>query len=170
VILHAGLIALRLGGFWRGALIQGPSGTGKSDLALRALDAGFRLVADDRTLVWRSGGGLFGRAPEPLRGLIEARGHGVLTEPSIALAEIVVCVACVAPPDEIERLPDLDAQQVEGVLLPRLALNPLEPSAPAKLRRAMQHLGVAAQQAYQASSCGGGGRSGIRGYPLRPRL
>ncbi len=48
MILHAGLVALRLEGVWRGALIAGPSGVGKSDLALRAIEAGFRLVADDR--------------------------------------------------------------------------------------------------------------------------
>ena len=35
MILHAGLVALRLDGYWRGALIQGPSGAGKSDLALK---------------------------------------------------------------------------------------------------------------------------------------
>jgi serine kinase of HPr protein (carbohydrate metabolism regulator) len=64
MILHAGLVALRLAGFWRGALICGPSGAGKSDLALKALDAGFRLVADDR-VVWprpRSPGRI-GRGP-----------------------------------------------------------------------------------------------------------
>ena len=54
-------------GGWRGALIEGPSGAGKSDLALRALDAGFRLVADDRVVVWTSGGRLFGRAPDAAR-------------------------------------------------------------------------------------------------------
>jgi len=42
LILHAGLIALRAGGAWRGALIIGASGTGKSDLMLRAIDYGAR--------------------------------------------------------------------------------------------------------------------------------
>ena len=77
MILHAGLIAARIAGFWRGVLIEGPSGSGKSDLALRALSQGFRLVADDRVVVWASGGRLFGRAPEILNGLIELRGLGV---------------------------------------------------------------------------------------------
>ena len=62
-------------------LIEGPSGSGKSDLALRAIEIGFRLVADDRTLVWASGGALYGRAPAPLGGLIEVRGVGVLAGP-----------------------------------------------------------------------------------------
>jgi serine kinase of HPr protein (carbohydrate metabolism regulator) len=72
MIRHAGLVALRLDGLWRGALIEGPSGGGKSDLALRAIEAGFRLVADDRVVVWTSGGALFGRAPDPIRELIES--------------------------------------------------------------------------------------------------
>jgi serine kinase of HPr protein (carbohydrate metabolism regulator) len=159
MILHAGLVALRLEGLWRGALIRGPSGAGKSDLALRALDAGFRLVADDRTLVWASGGRLFGRAPDPLAGLIEARGQGVLAESPIPLAQVTVLVDCAAPA-EIERLPDPENEEVAGIRLPRLWLDPREPSAPAKLRRAMQHLGAATQQAYQATSRGGGGRTG----------
>ena len=69
-IRHGGLIVLRQGGVWRGALIEGPSGVGKSDLALRALDAGFRLVADDRVVVFATGGRLYGKPPEPLAGLI----------------------------------------------------------------------------------------------------
>ena len=57
MIRHAGLIARRVDGDWRGALIEGPSGIGKSDLALRLIDAGgsglsgmlrrAELVADD---------------------------------------------------------------------------------------------------------------------------
>lgn len=159
MILHAGLVALRLGGLWRGALIEGPSGAGKSDLALRALDAGFRLVADDRTLVWTSGGALFGRAPDPLVGLVEARGQGVLTEPALPFAEIVLWVVAAAP-EEIERAPEPETAMLAGAPVPRLRLDVREPSAPAKLRRAMQHLGAAQQQAYQASSRGGGGRTG----------
>jgi serine kinase of HPr protein (carbohydrate metabolism regulator) len=51
MIRHAGLVATRLGGRWRGALIEGPSGTGKSDLANRMIATGFRLVADDREYI-----------------------------------------------------------------------------------------------------------------------
>ena len=51
MIHHAGLLARWTGGHWRGVLIEGESGSGKSDLALRALDDGWSLVADDRTLL-----------------------------------------------------------------------------------------------------------------------
>ena len=158
MILHAGLVALRLAGFWRGALIQGPSGSGKSDLALKALDEGFQLVADDRVVVWRSGSALFGRAPPPLAGLIEARGHGVISQPRLALAEIVLAATCVE--EAIERMPELETIEVDAVPVPHVRLNPFETSATAKLRRALQHLGHGPQQAYQAPSSGGGDRLG----------
>jgi serine kinase of HPr protein (carbohydrate metabolism regulator) len=159
MILHAGLVALRLDGYWRGALIQGPSGAGKSDLALKALDAGFRLVADDRVLVWGSGGALFGRAPAPLAGLIEARGHGIVREGAVAMAEIVLAAVCVED-ETIDRMPDSETIRVADCRLPQIRLNPFEASAPAKLRRALQHLGHGPQQAYQAATSGGGDRLG----------
>ena len=58
MILHAGLLAIYLNGAWRGVLIEGASGAGKSDLAIRLLEQGFRLVADDRVLVWSCDGAL----------------------------------------------------------------------------------------------------------------
>jgi serine kinase of HPr protein (carbohydrate metabolism regulator) len=140
-VLHGGLVALRLGGRWRGALILGPSGAGKSDLALRALDAGFRLVADDRVSVWTSGGALYGRAPDPLRGLIEARGTGVVAAPAVALAEIVLAVRCAGAGETIERMPEPAAETIAGAAVPLMRIDPREASAPAKLRRALLHLG-----------------------------
>jgi serine kinase of HPr protein (carbohydrate metabolism regulator) len=160
MILHAGLVAQRLGGLWRGALIVGPSGVGKSDLALRALESGFRLVADDRTQVWASGGVLFGRAPRPLAELIEVRGHGITPEPAIGQAEIVLMVRCVEGPAQVARMPDPATETLAGLTVPLAYLDPREPSAPAKLRRAMQYLGAAAQQAYLPCSRGGGDRAG----------
>jgi serine kinase of HPr protein (carbohydrate metabolism regulator) len=139
--MHAGFVALRLGGLWRGALITGPSGAGKSDLALRALDEGFRLVADDRTIVFVSGGRLFGCAPAPLQGLIEARGIGVLPSPSLPFAQVVLAVLCVAEPDQPERMAPVVHETIDAIAIPILRLWPFEASAPAKLRRALRHLG-----------------------------
>lgn len=132
-IRHAGLIAARLGGRWRGVLIEGPSGAGKSDLALRCLDLGFRLVADDRVELWASGGRLFGAAPAALAGLIEVRGVGVLRVAALPLAEVALVVRCGEP----ERIPDPEAVEIHGVAVPAATLSPLEPSAPAKLSRAL---------------------------------
>ena len=150
MIRHAGLIARRVGGLWRGTLLEGPSGAGKSDLALRALDLGFRLVADDRTLVFASQGRLFGRAPAALAGLMEVRGVGVLPAPSLPFAEIVLATRCVSGPAVVERLGDLVFQTILEIEIPFLDLWPLAPSAPAKLARALERLGACAQPEYQA--------------------
>ena len=74
LLAHASAVAI--GG--RAVLIQGASGAGKSGLALRLIALGASLVADDRVVLERAGGGIRARAPEPLRGLIEARGVGLL--------------------------------------------------------------------------------------------
>jgi serine kinase of HPr protein (carbohydrate metabolism regulator) len=150
-IRHAGLIALRLDGRWRGALIEGPSGSGKSDLALRALDAGFRLVADDRTVVFRSQGRLFGRAPGPLAGLIECRGVGILPVEPLGFAEILLLVRCETTPQAVQRMPEVEQEPLLGKAAPVLRLWPFELSALAKLRRALQTIGRGEQEAYQAT-------------------
>ena len=72
--LHASCVALD----GRGLLILGPSGSGKSGLALSLMALGARLVADDRTHLRREGDSLIASCPDPLRGLIEARGIGLL--------------------------------------------------------------------------------------------
>lgn len=74
LIAHASAVAV--GG--RAVLIQGASGSGKSGLALRLIALGGVLVADDRVVVERRGARLAARAPGPLRGMIEARGVGLL--------------------------------------------------------------------------------------------
>jgi len=132
-IVHAGLIARRRGGFWRGVLIQGPSGHGKSDLALRALAEGFRLVADDRVILWTSAGRLYGRAPETLRGALEVRGLDVVRHPALGLSEVRLVVRSGAA----ERIPGLQTVELLGVSLPLVELDLQGASAPAKLSRAL---------------------------------
>lgn len=141
MILHAGLIALYDGGRWRGALIEGSSGGGKSDLALRAIAAGWSLVADDRTRVWTSGGQVFGRPAPALAGLIEVRGVGVVALPARDFAPIHLVVRCVDT-GEVERMPEVRARDLLGVAIPRLDLAAREASAPAKLTQALCHLGL----------------------------
>ncbi len=144
MILHAGLLAAHVDGAWRGVLIEGPSGSGKSDLALRALDHGFRLVADDRVALWACEGALYGRAPDTLAGLIEVRGLGVLREPALPFCRIALAVAC----EQHERMPEPAFKDYVGLSIPSLSLQALESSAPAKLRRALQRLGAWPDKAY----------------------
>ena len=61
--IHATAVARHTPAGWRGALIQGPSGVGKSDLALRLIGQGWRLIADDWTHLWASSGALYAAAP-----------------------------------------------------------------------------------------------------------
>lgn len=144
MIVHAGLLSTYLDGFWRGVLIEGASGAGKSDLALRMLEQGFRLVADDRVVIWACGGGLYGRAPRTLANLIEVRGLGICAEPALPLSRIVLAARC----EPAERLPDPVYNDYVGLSIPVVSIQPLEASAPAKLRRALQHLGRSAEGAY----------------------
>ncbi len=98
--LHASCVAV--GG--RGLLILGPSGSGKSSLALRLIALGAVLVADDRVDLVRSGDRLIARCPPPLSGLIEARGLGILRSPFVAESPVhlVVDLATTQP----ARLPE----------------------------------------------------------------
>jgi serine kinase of HPr protein (carbohydrate metabolism regulator) len=146
MILHAGLIALRHAGLWRGVLLQGSSGAGKSDLALRCLDLGFVLIADDRVETWASDGRLFGAPPQVLAGLVEARGLGLVTIGHRPWARIALAVDCVAS-GEAARMPELQVFEAFGLTIPRLQLACLEASAPAKLRHALIGLGTGGQPA-----------------------
>ncbi len=138
-MLHASMAALRIGGAWRGALLLGASCAGKSDLLLRLLDDGWRLVADDRVRVWRSGDGAYGRAPAALHGLVELRGQGMA--PAAALPFAAVSFAAeLAPPGERQPAPALHA--VAGVPVPLHRLAPWEASAPARLRRLFAPVGL----------------------------
>lgn len=148
-IIHAGCMALWSRSGWRAAIIEGEAGVGKSDLALRLIDAGFVLVSDDRTLLWRSGDRLFGKSPSAIAGLIEARGLGLLEERHLDMSEVVLSVRCEPPRD---RLPDPETVNLFGAQIPLLRLDPLQASAPAKLRRALTSLGAGPQGAYLAAA------------------
>src|SRR5260221_4447713 len=86
-----------------GVLLRGPSGSGKSDLALRLIDAGARLVADDRTDLTVDGGRLVASAPATIAGKLEIRGIGIVTMANVARSPVGLAVDLVATVD-VERL------------------------------------------------------------------
>ena len=132
--VHATCVALpRADGGWSGVLLRGPSGAGKSDLALRLIDGGARLVADDQTELRRLDGVLTACAPESLAGKIEVRGMGILDLPYLDEVSLLLVCDLVAA-DRIERHPDPQIERLAEVELPLLAVAPFEASAPAKLR------------------------------------
>ena len=100
LILHATTVAL---GADRGLLILGPSGSGKSGLALQLMALGAQLVADDRTQVREEGGALVATCPAALRGRIEARGIGILNAPALPRARLILAIDL--GQTETERLP-----------------------------------------------------------------
>lgn len=122
-------------------LLSGPSGSGKSDLALRflALGAEARLVADDQVVLTVEKGRLFASAPENLSGLLELRGLGLWRQQALARAQLLLMVNLV-PRDAVPRLPESQFAALAGVELPVLALHAFDASAPIKLRVALQTL------------------------------
>jgi HPr kinase/phosphorylase len=128
------------------ALLQGPSGSGKSDLALRfvmemppQLDAA--LVSDDQVLVERAGDRLIARAPDTIAGKIEVRGVGIVAIAFRPEAELRLLVR-MSTASDVPRLPEVGAETGElcGLRLPLIALAPFEASAPLKLRLALMGL------------------------------
>lgn len=112
-ILHASCVALD----GRGLLILGPSGSGKSSLALRLMSLGALLVSDDLTRLDRVEDALVATCPNPaLRGLIEARGLGILQAPWIESAELGLAVDLAQT--ESERLPPFRTVTILGSALP----------------------------------------------------
>jgi HPr kinase/phosphorylase len=115
-------------------LLTGPPGAGKSDLALRLIDRGALLVADDQVEVEARESGLFATAPLALRGLLEVRGLGIVRLPFATGARVLLLADLARAPD---RMPAPDHQLIAGVRLPRIALAPFDVSAPLKLERAV---------------------------------
>lgn len=131
-LVHA--TSVEIGG--HAVLIRGPSGSGKSDLALRLIDGGAMLVADDQSAISNDGGRLFIGVPDTIAGLLEVRGVGILRMAHRARVPLALVVDLVQPKD-VERLPEPSSAQLLGVMVPRVALAAFEASATAKVRLAM---------------------------------
>jgi serine kinase of HPr protein (carbohydrate metabolism regulator) len=135
---------------WSGlaVLLRGIPGSGKSDLALRLVDAGFQLVADDRVDLAVEDGAVTASAPAALAGLIEVRGLGILDLGSPGAARLGL-LADLAPAATIERMPEPATEDVLGVRLPVIRIDPAAASAVARVRAALAVL-----QGRASSRCG----------------
>ena len=136
--IHASCVAIE----GRAVLIDGPSGSGKSDLALRLIDRGAALVSDDYTELRVESGRLLARAPVTIAGKIELRGVGLI---DLAASTDVPVALLIELGGEPERLPEPRLREVAGVEIPALAVAALEPSAPIKVERALQLFGLPLQ-------------------------
>ncbi len=137
-LVHATCISL----FGRGILLRGPSGAGKSDLALRLIDAGGLLVADDQTRLTAEEGRLSATAPPVLSGQMEVRGMGIVGQAAL-VSVAVALVVDLQPAETIERLPEEAAAELLGVRIPNLVLDPRAASALARIRLALDRAGKA---------------------------
>ena len=134
--IHASTVASE----GRAVLITGPSGSGKSDLALRLLDRGFTLVSDDQTIVKRQGDHLVSTSPPTITGKLEIRGIGIVDMESISDVPVALIVELTS---DIQRLPD-DARErpILGVSLPLISIDALTASAPSKVALALDRVGL----------------------------
>ena len=135
-MLHASTVAID----GRAVLITGPSGSGKSDLALRLLDRGFTLVSDDQTLVRRDGDRLIASAPPSIAGKLEVRGIGIV---EIEHSGDVPVALLVELTSDIQRLPDDSRERpVLGVSVPIVSIDATTASAASKIALALERLGL----------------------------
>ena len=115
VVIHASCVVLH----GKALLITGPSGSGKSSLALRLIALGAELVADDRTILTLQGEALMATVPDSIAGLIEARGVGLLRIAHSAGPHEVKAVVDIGTSEE-QRLPTPHRHSYLGVSLPCL--------------------------------------------------
>ena len=134
--IHASTVASN----GRAVLITGPSGSGKSDLALRLLERGFALVSDDQTIVRKDGDVLVASAPPTIAGKLEIRGLGIV---DMERTENVPVALLVELTSDIQRLPDDSRERpVLGVKLPLISIDAMTASAAAKVALALDRMGL----------------------------
>lgn len=111
-------------------LIIGPSGSGKSALALELMSRGAMLVADDRTIVETTEAGVRASCPKTIRGKIEARGVGILAADRVQYGYVRLVVDLGAT--ETKRLPQMRMFTLFGEDIPLLH-NPVLSHFPAAI-------------------------------------
>jgi serine kinase of HPr protein (carbohydrate metabolism regulator) len=130
--LHATSVAIN----GKAILIMGPSGSGKSDLALRLIDRGATLISDDQTMIRQADTGLIACGFGTIKGKIEVRGLGIIEMPSVSDVPLALILELRST---VERLPTETSERlVAGRMLPVVVIAPFEASAPIKAELALR--------------------------------
>ncbi len=133
--LHATCVVVKS----RGVLLLGEPGAGKSDLALRLMDRGAKLIADDQVELTKKGRTIIATAPRRIYGLLEVRGVGIFKVRSQKKARVLLVVQLVKQ-EWIERLPYPEPYECMHTHIAQLRLSPFEPSAAIKVEKAVAAL------------------------------
>jgi hypothetical protein len=135
ITIHATTVSLD----GRGVVLRGPSGSGKSDLAVRLINEGALLVADDQTVLFIEGGRLKAQPPIEIAGKMEVRGIGIVTMGPPAIVPVFLLIDMTDPAD-VPRMADFVPVELVGQKIPRIHLAPFEMSATAKVKLALRAL------------------------------
>ena len=123
----------------KGVLLCGPSGGGKSDLALRLVDRGASFIADDQIELTLRRRGIHAAAVSSMRGYLEVRGLGLTSLPVMG-GTFVALIVDLVPPEDVPRLPQASSRLLLGKKIPLLKLNAFELSTPIKIELAAKDI------------------------------
>ena len=119
-----------------GVLFRGPSGSGKSDLALRMIDYGAQLVSDDQVCLTRRNDNIFMSSPPTIRNSMEVRGIGIVN--TIAQKEApLILVLNMSPNNAASRMPIWQLCTFLDIKVPAVEFAPFEISAHLKVKLAI---------------------------------
>lgn len=123
----------------RAMLIEGPSGSGKSSLALELIDRGAVLVGDDGVLLTATDGRLLAHPHPNTRGLLEVRNLGIVAFPCIEEAPVVLVIAL--DPQAPRFIETAETTEIGGIPLPLVRLWPHAGPLAIKAELALSHFG-----------------------------
>ena len=119
-----------------GVLFRGPSGSGKSDLALRMINYGAQLVSDDQVCLTRRNDNIFMSSPPTIRNSMEVRGIGIVN--TIAKKEApLILVLNMSPNNAASRMPIWQLCTFLDIKVPAVEFAPFEISAHLKVKLAI---------------------------------
>jgi len=134
-MLHASCVAVGA----KSVLLMGEPGGGKSDLALRLIDRGGKLVADDQVVLTRKGKEILTSCPDSIKGLIEIRGVGIFKTAHKQNVPLLLIVQ-LSHREWIERLPHPEPYDCLGISIPQMRVCAFEASTAIKIEMAMTSL------------------------------